>query len=198
MKILLVYCHPVPESFCASVKDAALEGLRAAGHEIDLLDLYAEGFEPVMPAEERRRYNDMRGPADNPFPDHVARLMAAEGIVFVYPTWWYGLPAMLKGWLDRVWTPGVAFSISENGGVITSKLKHIRALGVVTMCGAPMWWSYVVGHPGKRTILRGMRGLFAWRCKTLFLAHYLMDVSSDDTRRDYLAKVRAKLSSFGR
>ena len=87
-----------PKAFCAAVRDAAVRGLEKAGHEIDLLDLYAEGFDPVMPADERRRYNEMKL-ADHPFPDHARRLKAAEGLIFVYPTWWYGLPAMLKGWL---------------------------------------------------------------------------------------------------
>ena len=75
---------------------------------------------------------------------------------------------MLKGWLDRVWTPGVAFNISTEGGVITSNLRHIKRLGVITMCGAPMWWSYVVGHPGKRTILRGVRQLINFKAKSFF------------------------------
>jgi NAD(P)H dehydrogenase (quinone) len=198
MKVLVVYSHPVPESFCGSVKNVVVESLKGAGHEVDLLDLYGENFNPVMPADERRRYNDMKSPDDNPFRDYVTRLQNTEAIVFVYPTWWYGLPAMLKGWLDRVWTPGVAFSINPDGGVITSNLNHVKALGVVTMCGAPMWWSYVVGHPGKRTLTRGVRALFAKGCKTTFLAHYLMDVSTDESRRAYLDKVRARMAKFGR
>ena len=196
MKVWGVYCHPVPESFCASVKSTTVEALQKAGHEVDLLDLYEENFNPVMPVEERRVYNSMTSAEHCAYPDHVKRLMAAEGIVFVYPTWWYGMPAMLKGWLDRVWTPGVAFNISAEGGVITSNLRHIKRLGVITMCGAPMWWSYVVGHPGKRTILRGVRQLIALKAKSFFLAHYLMDVSTDKTRADYLGKVRAKLAKF--
>ena len=196
MKVLVVYCHPVPESFCASVKSATVEALVKSGHEVDLLDLYEEDFNPVMPLEERRIYNSMTKPEHCAYPEHVARLMAAEGLIFVYPTWWYGMPAMLKGWLDRVWTPGVAFNISTEGGVITSNLRHIKRLGVITMCGAPMWWSYVVGHPGKRTILRGVRQLINFKAKSFFLAHYLMDVSTEQSRAKYLDKVQAKLAKF--
>ncbi len=196
MKVLVVYCHPVPESFCASVKSTTVEALRKAGHEVDLLDLYEEDFNPVMPVEERRIYNSMTSGEQCAYPEHVARLMSAEGIIFVYPTWWYGMPAMLKGWLDRVWIPGVAFNISAEGGVITSNLRHIKRLGVITMCGAPMWWSYVVGHPGKRTILRGVRQLINLKAKSFFLAHYLMDVSTEQSRADYLGKVQAKVAKF--
>lgn len=193
MRILLVYCHPVPESFSASIRDEAIRTLEANGHEIRLLDLYAEGFDPVMGTAERRRYNDL--PVErHPLPDHIAHLRWAEGLLFVYPTWWYGLPAMLKGWLDRVWAPGVAFSMPEPNAKIGPLMTHVRLLGVITTCGAPKWWSHVVGHPGRRTITRGIRALCAWRCKTFFMAHYLMDSSTDETRRAFLAKVRRKLA----
>jgi putative NADPH-quinone reductase len=126
----------------------------------------------------------------------VEHLRWAEGMVFVYPTWWYGLPAMLKGWLDRVWTPDLTFEISPDTGAIRPLMTHIRAVAVVTTCGAPRWWSYVVGHPGKRLVLRGMRALFARRCKTLFMAHYLMDVSTPESRSSFLEAVRRKLSRW--
>ena len=195
MRVLVVYCHPVPESFCAAVRDTVMDALAEAGHETRLLDLYAIGFEPVMGCEERRVYNDMCRD-QHPLPEHAAHLAWAEGIVFVYPTWWYGLPAMLKGWLDRVWTPDITFEINKQSGVIKPLMTHIRALGVVTTCGAPRWWSHVVGHPGVRTLTRGMRALFAKRCKTVFMAHYLMDVSTPETRKSFLAKVHAKMKAF--
>ena len=192
MRILLVYCHPVPESFCAAVRDTAIAALEKAGHRVDLLDLYAEGFDPVMPADERRSYNETTL-ATHPFPEHGDRLKAAEGILFVYPTWWYGLPAMLKGWLDRVWTPELTFQIPDGPGPIKPMMTHIRLLGVITTCGAPRFWSYMVGHPGKRTILRGMRALCAPGCRRLFMAHYLMDKSTPESRKAYLKRVEEKL-----
>jgi putative NADPH-quinone reductase len=75
-------------------------------------------------------------------------------------------------------------------------MTHIRKLGVVTTCGAPRWWSYLVGHPGKRTIMRGMRALFARRCKTVFLAHYLMDVSTPQSRAAFLGRVERAMRRF--
>ena len=191
----MVFCHPVPESFVSALAARSAEALRSAGHEVDLLDLYAEDFQPAMPTEERRRYNEM-ALADHPYPDHAERLQAAQALVFVYPTWWYGLPAMLKGWLDRVLTPGLAFDLATDNTPIKPLLTHITHCAVITTCGAPMWWSYVVGHPGKRTILRGVRALLARRCKTMFLAHYLMDISTPETRDAYLTKVTRKLPKF--
>ncbi len=195
MHVLVVYCHPVPESFCAAIRDAVAALLQKKGHDVRVIDLYAEGFDPVMPADERRGYNAMQV-TDNPFPAHVAHLKWAEAIVFIYPTWWYGLPAMLKGWLDRVWTPDVAFGMPQGGKRIQPLMTQITRLVVVTTCGAPGWWSHVVGHPGRKTLTRGMRALFARGCRTLFLAHYLMDASTDRSRARFLAAVETRLSRF--
>lgn len=194
MKVLVVYCHPVPESFGAAVRDTALETLVKAGHELRLIDLYAENFNPVMCCEERRTYND-RAPDDPALLPHIEAIRWAEALLFVYPTWWYGLPAMLKGWLDRVWATDVAFALPPEGKVMPL-MTHIRKIGIVTTCGASWWLSHLIGHPGRKTILRGIRALCGVRCRTLFMAHYRMDSSTPESRAAYLAKVRKRLARF--
>lgn len=195
MRVLLVYCHPVPESFCAALRDVALEAIVAKGYEARLIDLYAERFDPVMPIDERRAYNE-RAPQDPALAAHIAHLAWAEAILFVYPTWWYGLPAMLKGWLDRVWAKDIAFALREGSGNVTPLMTHIRKLGVLTTCGAPRWWSFVIGQPGRKTLLRGIRALCAWRCGTVFMAHYMMDNSTPESRAAFLRNVRRRLARF--
>jgi len=194
MRFLVVYCHPVPESFCAAVRDAAIEAIKAKGGEVRLIDLYGERFDPVMQSDEHRTYND-RAPVDPALASHIEHLRWAEAVLFVYPTWWYGLPAMLKGWFDRVWAKDIAFGLEE-GGRITPLMTHIQKLGIVTTCGAPRWWLFLMGHPGRKTILRGIRALCARRCKTLFLAHYLMDASTPQTRAAFLGEVRRRVKAF--
>ena len=193
MNILVVYCHPVAESFSAAIRDTAIEALQAAGHQVRLLDLYADDFDPVMGCDERRDYHT-RELNEAPVADHLALLRESEGLLFVYPTWWYGLPAMLKGWLDRVWVPHATFTLPENGRAIRPLMTHIRFLGAVTTCGAPWWWSTFVGEPGRRTILRGIRALCAKRCQKLWLAHYEMDSSTAESRAAFLARLGRKLA----
>ena len=195
MRVLLVYCHPVAESFAAGLRDAALRGLERAGHEVELLDLYAIGFQPVLSAEEHRNYLTASGER-HPEPEHARLIAWAEALVFVYPTWWYGLPAMLKGWLDRVWTPGSVFEIPSDKGPIVSLIRHIRKIGVVNTCGAPRWYSILMGQPGRKTLLRGVRALCARRCKTVWLAHYEMDSSTPESRAAFIEKVEDRFSRF--
>lgn len=194
MRALVVYCHPVPESFCAALRDAAVETLAARGDEVRLVDLYAEKFDPVMQPDERRRYND-GPPADPALTPYVEQLQWAEAVLFVYPTWWYGLPAMLKGFFDRVWATGVVFDLAPQGGIV-SRISHIRRIGIVTTCGANRFLSILMGQPGRKTILRGIRALCGLRARTMYLAHYDMDRSTPKSRAAFLERVKRKLKRF--
>lgn len=192
MRILLVYCHPVPESFAGALCKVSQQALIDSGHEVRLLDLYRSGFDPIMSCEERRRYHDV-GVEHHPLPEHVEHLRWAEGLLFVYPTWWFGQPAMLKGWLERVWSPDVAFEIPDESGRAKPLLNHIRWMGIVTTCGASRFVSYYVGHPGMRTLMRGVGALCAPGCKKTFLALYKMDTRTQADREKYLKQVENRL-----
>ena len=98
MRVLYVYCHPVPESFHGAIRAAALAALAGTRHDVDLLDLYAEKFDPVLSTEDRRRYHDVARNREG-VEGYVARLTAAEALVLQFPTWSFGPPAMLKGFL---------------------------------------------------------------------------------------------------
>ncbi len=195
MQILVVYAHPCEESFCAAVRDGTIATLTERGHEVRLLDLYAMGFDPVLSAEERRGYHT---PAENerPVAEHLAHLRWCEVLIFVYPTWWYGQPAMLKGWLDRVWLPHATFRMPEQGKPIARMMTNIRIVGAISMLGSPRWWWWVIGMPGRRILLPGISMLCAPGCRTFWLAHHRMDSSTPKSRAAFLKKVRRRLASL--
>jgi putative NADPH-quinone reductase len=196
LKALVVYCHPREGSFTSAVRDLILAKLNEAGAEARLVDLYQRGFDPVLTAAEHEGYE--RHP-DNcaPVQFDVDDLKWADTLIFVYPTWWYGLPAMLKGWLDRVFLPEVAFLMpTPERKSIARGLENITRLGVFTTCGAPWWLTTFVGAPGKRTILRGIGLLCAKGHKKAFAAHYLMDSSTDTSRKAHLDRVARKMDRF--
>ncbi len=196
MRALVIYCHPRPESFTAAVRDLVMDRLTEAGAEIRLLDLYARGFQPVLSATELETYED-EDQNRAPVSDDVSALEWCDTLIFVYPTWWYGLPAMLKGWLDRVMLPGVAFIMPKGeNDTIRPGLQHIKRLGVFTTCGASFWLTRFIGAPGKRTLLRGVGLLCARGCHKVFSAHYLMDSSTDSSRLAHLERCRRKLDRF--
>ncbi len=193
MRALVIYCHPRPESFTAAIRDVVLSKLDETGAEVRLTDLYARGFQPLLTDSEHAGYLDC--PANRtPVDQDCADLEWADTLIFVYPTWWYGLPAMLKGWLDRVLLPDVAFLMPKaEGETIRPGLQHITRLGVFTTCGASRWLTFFVGAPGKRTLMRGVGLLCAPRKRKAFAAHYLMDSSTPESRAAHLAKVARQM-----
>lgn len=195
MRLLLVHAHPVPTSFAASMRDAVLRGLAAAGHEVRVVDLYAENFEPRLSRQERIDYQDETKNTAL-VEDHIAHIKWAEGMVFIFPTWWYGLPAILKGWFDRVFAPGVAFHMADGGKVIRPALTNIRLLVGITSCGSPWWFAKYVGEPHRRIIMRGIHALCARRCRRVWMAHFKMDSSTEAERSRYLKKIEARMAAI--
>jgi NAD(P)H dehydrogenase (quinone) len=193
MRALVVYCHPHPNSFNAAVRDLVIAKLSQAGAEVRLTDLYARGFQPVLTSPEWTHYLDCpSNQAD--VADEVADLRWCDTLIFVYPTWWYGLPAMLKGWLDRVMLPEVAFLMPDAAHkTIRPGLHHVSRLGVFTTCGASYLLTRVIGAPGRRTLMRGVGFLCAPGKRQVFAAHYLMDTSTEATRRRHLDRVAKKM-----
>src|SRR4051812_3036898 len=102
MQVVLVLAHPDPKSFSHAIAATAVAGLQRVGHDVTLLDLYEEGFRPAMSVEERLAYHGDRPILDPMVERHAGIVKDAQVLVFVYPTWWSTMPAILKGWLERV------------------------------------------------------------------------------------------------
>jgi NAD(P)H dehydrogenase (quinone) len=109
MNLLLVLAHPDPSSLNHALAAAAAEAARRLGHEVVVRDLYAEGFEPVLPGVELVR----AAPLEPWLQRHCEQLAQADGLVIVHPNWWGQPPAILTGWIDRVVRPGVAYAFEE-------------------------------------------------------------------------------------
>ena len=188
MRIQLIYAHPVEGSFCSALRDVARSTLQRSGHEVHVTDLYAEGFAPALSCEERLNY-ETPGANIVGARAYIERLRWAEGIVLVFPTWWYGMPAILKGYFDRVWIPGVAFDLGSAGGVLRPRLDHIGVMAIVTTYGSPWWFIKLsMRDPGKSVLIRGLGRLLAPGAKRLYLAQYGMDKSTPKAGRDLCSK----------
>ena len=196
LNILVVYCHPVATSFSATLHSVVLECLRAARHEVIDLDLYGEGFDPALSQQERLGYYDTRSNIAS-VQKYVDQLLGSEAIVLVYPSWWYGMPAMLKGYFDRVWLPGVAFDVTPGVGVITHRLSQIRWIVVTTTYGSP-WWiiRFFMGDPARKFVSRGLRRLCGRGCLVDWYIKYDMDRATPNQLSRFLDKIRKGLSKL--
>ncbi|MBY5364656.1 NAD(P)H-dependent oxidoreductase [Rhizobium leguminosarum] len=196
MRILLVLAHPLEDSFAAAVARTTREALEASGHVVDLLDLYAENFDPRLSKAERGGYFDQ--PYDtSAVADIVARLNAADGLILVFPQWWFNFPAILKGFFDRVFAPGVAFSHDIAGGRIVPQLTNIRLLYALTTTGSP-WWlvRLYMGDPVRRLLKRGIAAFCSKGLNFRMVSLHDMDRATDAKRRAHLDRVRKLLSAI--
>lgn len=194
MKTLIVHAHPNPKSFSAALYHMTRDTLVAQGHSVETIDLYAENFNPVMSLEERKAYLDTPDWLLDRFKEHIEKLQHSEHLVFVHPTWWWGPPAILKGWLEKVWLPRITFEpATQKGERLKPAMQHIHRLTVITHGGSPWWWLKVIGDPHRKFFFKGMRMLFAKDCVCTWMQlHDMNNVLEKDCTR-FLNRVKNAL-----
>ncbi|MEM9011668.1 MAG: NAD(P)H-dependent oxidoreductase [Pseudomonadota bacterium] len=193
MHALVLYAHPVPESFCSALHRTVVEALGQRGWSLDDCDLYAEGFSPVLTAEERRGYHDC--PTNTrPVAEYVERVRAAEALILVFPVWNFGYPAILKGFFDRVFLPDVSFRLES--GKVVGNLTHVRKLAAVTTYGGTRLRARVAGDPPRRLVTRALHFTTGWRAKLKYLALYDMNRATDTRRAAFLTQVGREMEAF--
>ena len=194
MRALVVYAHPSPDSLTHALYEAATAALAAAGHEVVGLDLYAEELVPAMSEAERRAYHSDQPILDATVARHAELVRWADALVFVYPTWWMGLPAILKGWLERVLVPGVAFHLDPVTNRVVSDLGSVRRVVGITTYGSSWRAVRLVHDGGRRTLLRAVRMLLGRRCRTAWLALHSVDTTTPGERAQFIARVEQRLA----
>ncbi|MBI1172606.1 flavodoxin family protein [bacterium] len=191
-RVFVLFAHPCEESFSAALHRTVTGTLAEGGWQVDDCDLYAEGFNPVLSAAERRGYHDL---ATNcgPVQAYVDRLLAAEALVLVFPVWNYGYPAILKGFFDRVFLPGVSFHLE--GGKVGPGLQNIRRLAAVTTYGGTRLKTFLAGDPPRKVITRSLR-FVSQTGPTRYFALHDMNNATEAQRKAFLARVRAGMEAF--
>lgn len=195
MQSLVVIAHPCRDSFCHAAARYAITGLERAGHQVDVIDLYAESFSSAMTRAERLAYDTDDPILDPQVADHARRIQRAEVLVFVYPTWWSGLPAILKGWLERVLVPGVGF-VFDGHGKVSPGLRHVRRIVGISTWGSPRPYALLINDNGRRVLSRALRMSCGWRARPRWLALYGMDTSTPHDRKVFLERVERKMAAL--
>jgi NAD(P)H dehydrogenase (quinone) len=193
MRVLVLYAHPLETSFGAALHQAVVDALRAAGHEVDDCDLYAENFIACLSREERIAYQD-EGANRATVDPWVRRLLAAEGLVVVHPVWNFGYPAILKGFFDRVFLPGVSFKLVNRKA--RPCLHNIRKCAFVCTYGGTRFRAWLMGDPPRKMAKRHMRVTIRPFSPVKYLAHYDMNRSTPESRGRFLARVQAAMRAF--
>ena len=193
MTSLVVLAHPDSEGFLATL---AARATVALGPAAQMLDLYRLGFDPTMSRPEHRRYLDGRPPTDPIAVEHARALTAAKNVVFVYSNEWGTVPAMLKGWLDCVFAPDVAFTLTDRWPHVRPALTNVRTVTGIASYDASRWRVRFVGDGGRRTMTRAMRLACGWRTRTRWLPIYSLDRTTPDERAEFVRHVEERLGGL--
>jgi len=193
MRISVILAHPTPGSFNHAIAEAAIGALNGNGHEVNFHDLYAEKFDPILPSSETARAAEL----DATLATHCTEIAAADGIVIVHPNWWGQPPAILKGWVDRVLRPGVAYEFVEGDsgeGVPVGLLRAQTAVVFNTSNTPTARELSAFGDPLEtlwRNCIFGLCGVARVERKTLGV----IVTSTPALREDWLEQVRELVSS---
>ena len=187
MRVLVVYAHPLDGSFVSAAHGRAVETLRAGGHEVDDLDLYREKFDPVLSSKQMRSYVDVDRNALE-VENYVARLRAAEALVLVFPVWFDGVPAILQGYFQRVFLPGVATIIDEEG-LFHPNLSNLKRMAAVSAYGETRADVSRKRDPPRRFVRDNIGALIDPKGRFEYLALYGMDSSTGPQRAAFLKRV---------
>lgn len=191
-RALVLYAHPCDDSFAAALHQNVVQTLTDRGWDVDDCDLYKEGFDPVLSDAGRRGYHEEPSNIE-PVKDYVERLRACDALILCFPVWNFGYPAILKGFFDRVFLPGVSFKLID--GKVVPNLTHIKKLAAITTYGGTRVRATLAGDPPRMSVKRAV-----WHVtrptKMRYLALYDMNRATEAKRAAYIAKVRKEMKDL--
>ena len=200
MNILVINGHPDKESYCQAIFQTIVENIDSKRHELEMVNLNEEEFDPVL------RYGYRQRMKENPFILRSQELIQwADHLIFVYPIWWSSMPSLLKGWIDRVFTPGIAYSANNRGSFILNylrgkqfkKLLKGKTASIYATSMAPTWWYKVFSGPinipdsyGISVLKNAVLNHCGIKTKrVLILGELGREVNTSSTRQKFLQKV---------
>ena len=189
MKVLVVLAHPNPDSFSHAIVDRVVSTLANREHSVSVIDLYGLDYTPALTRAELSAYPTSEPAIDPMVIEHTRLIQECSTIVFVYPTWWSSMPAILKGWIDRTMLPGIAFSVDPQTLKLHPGLTNVRRLIGITTFGGPRLASLVVRDNGSKIVTRSLRAICHRRCRTTWLRLFNIDSSTVAQREKFLQRV---------
>lgn len=194
MNHLVIYAHPHDGSFNNAILDTAVDALKSQGHEVYVRDLYKLGFNPVLTPQDTAALREGNAPADIKVEHEF--LEKADVITLIYPIWWTGLPAIIKGYVDRIFSYGFAYQYNAEGGV--DKLLLGKKGVIINTHGTPAGIYDAIGMTNslKQTSNEGIFDLCGIELVDHIIFGGVTTVATDDDRKAMLTQVKETFSSF--
>ena len=195
MKVVIVFNHPYEGSFCNAILNSVMTGLKNQHHEIDLIHLDKEEFNPVMTAEDLKAFVN-RKPVDPRVIDFKDRLANVDHLIFIFPIWWELMPAMTKGFIDKVIFPGVAYEYNQKGTLMKPLFKNLKSVTMITTMNTPgLLYRILFGNAIKKAMLTGTFWKIGYKNRK-WISLNLVKMVSDKKRKYWLKKLENRFSQL--
>ncbi|MCC6287379.1 MAG: NAD(P)H-dependent oxidoreductase [Chitinophagaceae bacterium] len=195
MRTAIIFNHPYEQSYCNAILQAVTNGLQKANHEIDLIHLDKDGFNPVMTAADLKAFKDKK-PVDPKVIEYKERLNKADHLLFIFPVWWELMPALTKGFIDKVIFPGVAYDYAPKGYGMIPLFKNIKSVTVITtMNTAGIVYRLIFGNAIKKAIMTGTFWKMGYKNRK-WISLNMVKFVSDKKRKKWLAKLENRFAAL--
>ena len=194
MKTLIVYNHPYHGSFCHAILESVKKGLLKCGHEVDLIDLDHDAFNPVMTAKDLLAFRNHEA-VDEQAIDYINRLKKADHLVLIFPIWWELMPSMMKGFIDKVIFPGSTYRYTKSGYGMKTMLSNLKSTTVITTMNTPkLIYKFVFGNAINQALIKGT--LKKTGCKNVkWISFNMVKSSSEKTRTMWLSNIEKRFAN---
>lgn len=196
MKVVLVFNHPYDGSFCNAILNTVKSGLVKGNHEIDLIHLDKDNFNPVMTAADLKGFRDKK-PVDPQVIEYSNRIKNADHLVFIFPIWWELMPAMTKGFIDKVIFPGVAYDYTNESNTRMKPLwENLKGVTIITTMNTPQWlYLLLFGNAIKKAMIAGTFWKIGFKNRK-WISFNQVKMVSHDKRKKWLSQLEKKIASM--
>jgi putative NADPH-quinone reductase len=206
MKVAIVFNHPYEGSFCNAILQSVIAGIQKAGNEADVLHLDNDQFNPVMSATDLKRFTQMKynaqsehylQPSDDPqVLDYKKRLEAADHLVFIFPIWWELMPALTKGFIDRIIFPGIAYQYEKENKMV--RRLPIKSVTVITTMNTPaLLYRIIFRNAIRHALFTGTFWKLGYKNRKWISLNMVKFVSTEK-RKKWLAQIEERFYRVGR
>lgn len=196
MKVVIVFNHPYEGSFCNAILNSVTTGLQKSKHTIDIIHLDKEGFNPVMTGADLKAFRDKK-PVDPKVIEYNNRIKNADHLIFIFPIWWELMPAMTKGFVDKVIFPGIAYDYKDASNTLMKPLwNNLQGFTMITTMNTPnyLYW-LLFGNAVKKAMLLGTFWKIGYENRKWISFNQVKQVS-DTKRKKWLSELEHKFASI--
>ncbi len=196
MKAVIVFNHPYEGSFCNAILNSVTKGLQNANHETDVIHLDKEGFNPVMSSKDLIAFRDKK-PIDSKVLEYKSRLEQADHLILIFPIWWELMPALMKGFIDKVIFPGLAYDyVTGSNTKMKPLLTNIKKISVITTMNTPrVLYNLIFGNAIKKALLRGTFWKLGYKNRK-WISLNMVKQTSDEKRHLWLKNIEKQFSKM--